>query len=262
MNAFSVVPGRRGERQTPYRRGGIGALGQTHTAPSSSAVESELTSRGYVKYTAPVVHHEPVVHTFTLSMSNAIKIAVDEALDRTGTPHSATHFYRAPRSGYPIPATTWTNIVYWVQNVAVGYMTGSYALPSWAQQMIHSGQISGLAGLGQLGHLGGAIEWLREHGEEMKLAGDWLSSLGDYLTAEDVKDTIKEIERKSATTFKTSDIPAFISMLQQEGFVTPQQAGTVAQGAQQAAAGTMFGIPTNMLLIGGIVLGIILLTRK
>ncbi len=250
MNAYQVVPGRRGEDHRQLN--GLGALAQAHTSPiTTSEVESELRSRGYA-----IEAHPPPPPKTTLSRSGAIKIAVDEALDRTGTPHTRGHLYRAPRSGYPIPENTWLSIVTWVRVVAAGYLNRQYSVPSWATSMIHSGAIHGIAGLG---HVSG---WIQDNPWVLQSIGDAITNYGEFLTAKNVQDAIKAVEKQTASNLKTSDIPALLQALQAQGYIGAEQSGTVASGAQQAAAGSTFGIPTNMLLLGGVVLGIILLTRK
>lgn len=249
MNAISRTRSRRGLGQyhTAYH-----TTVHTATPVTPSDIETELKSRGYVEYTAPVPTNGPPPPTVpTLTKSMAISVAVDEALRMLSIPHTTTHPFRAPTSNFSIPRTTWANIVNWCVTVASGYMDARYRLPSWAQTALHTGQLRGLA----RGSLGG---WIEDNPWAVKTVGDLFNNYGDFLTVKNVKDSIDAVAANTKGSLSKDDIPALLSMLQQGGYIKTEQMATVETGARQAA--TMNWTP--FLIVGGIVGAIVLLARR
>lgn len=234
-----------------YRGGGL-ALGQATASVTSSDITSELASRGYAVH-VPVVHHVPVVAQFTKSM--AITVAIDEGISRLGISRTSSHPYRCPTSSCPIPASTWASLVSWCVTVANGYLTGLYSLPTWAQSAHHAGTLHG-AGLSGMSHLGGFGDWLNENPWFLKSVGDTVTNYGEYLTAKNIEDAIKANTDKQLTK---DDALALIAALQQGGYVSPGQAGTVAKGAMMAAQPSWV-VPA--MVVGGAALLILVIMKK
>lgn len=220
-------------------------LGQYHHAAHHGAatvtatdITNELARRGYVARSAPPVP--------ALTKSMAVAIAVDEGLKAYNLPHTAAHLYRCPTGTCTLNMDTWDRLVQWCVTVANGYLSKVYAIPAWAQSMITHGTLRGLNGLG---HLGG---WVQDHAMEISLAGEIFASFGQYLTAKEVSEGIKEIEKSTGDAMKASDIPALIAALQAQGAIAPGQEHVVAEGAQ--AAVTPGWMMPAMILGGGALL--------
>jgi hypothetical protein len=216
---------------------GVGYIGQTHYTTHTATVTSqdvinELTHRGYERAQPVTVVHDvvaPIAPTLTKAM--AISVAIDEALDKLNVPHSSAHPYRCPAGSCPVNQATYDSIVSWCVAVANGYLSQQYSLPSWARSMLHSGTLRGLSGLS--GHFGG---WLQDNPWVVQSIGDVIGNYGDWLTAQNVQDAIKAVEKNTAGSLSKDDIPALVAALTQAGYIKAGQEGTVAAGAQQAAS--------------------------
>lgn len=245
--AFAVIKG-------GGRLGQAGQFGQV----TQHDVAQELNSRGYVIHTVVHEPHVPHVPTVELTKSMAIKVAVDEAISRLGLPRTSTHYYRCPTwgpaaPGCPIAEGTWNTIINWCVDVANGYLMGTYGLPGWAQTALHSGALHG-ATLGGIGAIG---DWLRENPWFVSTVGDAISNYGEYLTAQQVKDTIEANAPKGVLT--KEDIPQLLAMLQQGGYIPQGKEGEVDRGAREAAAAPGWLMPV---VIGGVALVFLLFLKK
>lgn len=257
MNLVSVIP-----QQGPNRRG-LGNLGQYHHAVvhhtatvqvTAADIEREVASRGYVIQEA-VVHHPPAVvtPTITLTKSMAIKIAVDEGINQLQVPHTTTHLYRCPTGTCPLIPNYYNLLISWSVTYANGLLTGRYTPRAWAQQMIHTGA---LRGIGRGGHLGG---WLQDNPWVIQSVGDVVKNYGEYLTAQNVQDAIKQVEQNTKGTLSKDDIPALVAALTAGGYIDPKSQAAAAEGAT-AAASPSWMMPA--LVIGGGILFALLMGRK
>lgn len=153
--AFSIIQGGAGLGQVHS---------QVHRAPATvvrADVEAELSDRGYsvTPVFAPhiVIHEEVPV----LTKAAAIRVAVDEAIDKMGLPKTASRPYYCPSEPCYLTQANWDSLVNWSVTVANGFLSGRYDLPRWAQMALESGQLSGLMGLSGLGAVNaGAPGWL------------------------------------------------------------------------------------------------------
>lgn len=257
MNLVSVMG-----RERPNRRG-LGLLGQYHHAVvhhaataqvTATDIQREVANRGYVLQTA-VVHHAPVVAptVVTVTKSQAIKIAVDGGIKQLGLPRSSTHLYRCPTGTCALSKTYYDLLISWSVNYANGLLSGKYAVPTWAKDMMHSGALRGLGGRG---HLGGVIQdnpWL------ISWLGDGFTRFGEHLTAKNVEDAIKEVEKNTRGSLSKDDIPTLVAALTAGGYIQPGQEGIVAAGAE-AAATPSWMMP--VLLVGGALMVFLLMGRR
>jgi hypothetical protein len=114
--------------------------------------------------------------------------------------------------------------------------------------MIHSGALQGIA-LRGLGHLSGFGDWLKENPWFVQSVGSTINNYGEWLTAQNVKDAIKENTDKALSK---DDMVALVAALQQGGFVPEGKTGTVATGADMAAGMPSWVMPVA--LVGGVAL--------
>ena len=242
MNGYEVI---RGGQAAPV-------LGQTQDVVTSQDVQSELQSRGYkVQVPHTPIHHAPVAPTLTKKM--AISVAIDEALEKSGTSTTSVHPYKCPSSaGCGLQSNLWLTIVTWCVGVANGYLSGTYTLPAWAQSKLHSGTLSGAG----LAGLGGFSDWVQANPWFVKSVGTTITNIGEHLTAKNVQDAIKANTDQS---FSKDDALALVAALQQGGFVPQGKTGTVTQGATGAAAGSFF---THPLFLIGAAVGVVLLVMR
>ena len=243
MNAYSVLAG-------GQARGGIGALGQTIT---HSDITNEFAHRGYVEQAPQVVHHVVTIHEPppALTRRQAIVIAVDEGINAGQLPRTSSHPYRCPTGTCPVQPNLWENVINWTVSVANGYMSGQYSIPAWAQNIIHTGALGSLGG-----HLGG---WLQENEWVIKSVGDIIQNYGEFLTAKNVEDAIKQVEQNTRGTLTKEDALALVARLQQGGFIQAGQTGTAAEGAL-AAAQPSWMMPA--LFVGGAVILYLMISKR
>lgn len=203
-----------------------------------------------------------------LTRTMAIKIAVDYSIGAFNIrwrnaglpqiPHTTSHWWRCPSGVCYVAEKQWEELSTWAAMVANGYLNKEYGIPAWAQSMIHSG-LSGLRGLGSTGFaLGGFNEWSQENAWVYSLIGAAFMARGQYLTAKQASQVLKENIPENYLT--KADIPAILAALQQQGVIQPGQEQAVGAGVQQAAAAT----PSWMMpvMIGGAALVAVLLLKK
>lgn len=242
MNGFTVLAGGQGAASN---------LGQVHHAAPVVAqdVETELSRRGYQVQTRPhVAHHVP---TPTLTKARAVSVAVDEGIRQMGLPRGSTHPYRCPSRVCAIPQNQWTALINWCVSTANGYLSRRYSLPTWARQ----GGLHGIAGLGYAGRLGGFSDWMSENPQVVTMVGTVIAGYGEYLTAKNVQDAIKE---STAKQLSKDDVLALVAKLRDNGYVPPGKTAVVAQGASMAARPSWM-VPA---MIGGAALLVVMLIKK
>lgn len=234
MQAFSI------------QQGGLGALGQVTTHD----VVSELASRGYAEE-----HHVIVPPpTPTLTKRMAINVAIDEAIQMLELPRTYTHYYRCPSGSCPIHESIWSPMVGWCVKVANGYLNGTYGVPTWAQQQLHSGALHGAAMSG-LNGLRGFDDWLQTNSWFVQSVGDTINNYGEFLTAKNVQDAIKQNTDQQLTK---ADALALVAQLQAQGMIPSGKTATVAEGAKMATASSL---TVPLLVIGGVVAVVMLAKR-
>lgn len=249
----------------------IGGLGQTHytrqrqSSPITNAeIVSELTGRGYsAAEHVPVEHEVLPVLTRSLSISIAVDVTIDQynaqlrAKGMSQISRTSTHFYRCV-SSCQIDPGLWRGMLTWATMLANGYLSNQYTIPYWAVDFLPPGTTHGLAlpGLGDSG-LGGFADWAAEHPYVFAALGAVFAAYGQYLTAKQVENAIKE--NIPQDVLKKEDMAAIIAALQQSGVIPPGQEGTVAAGVK-AATGPSWMWPVA--IAGGIVVGALLLFRR
>jgi len=243
-------------RVTPYMGYNGFALGQTHTTTHSTVhatvtqndIIQELNNRGYK---LQVVHevHEPV-HVFALSRAQAIMIAVDEGIEQANLPRAYTHPYTCPSGTCEVAANVWNALIPWCVDIANGLLQGRYAMPAWFKEMM------GLHGLAGTYGLGGFSDWLQENSWVVTAIGAALATYGQYLTAKEAREAIKQNVPKDLLT--KENVAALVAELQNQGQIPAGKTDTVAQGAIQATSPSWL-IPV---MIGAGVLVVMMMMRK
>lgn len=270
MEAYTVLTGGRyGDRRGfgriyPDARYGKRGFGQAyHHAPvhtgtpsiTATDIENEVADRGYVVQTvthhAPVVHHAPPQVELTRSM--AIKIAVDMGIEQIGLPRTREHLYRCPQGTCAVSQTYYNTLISWCVTVANGLITGQYSVPAWAKSMMNAGTLRGLGYGG--GHLGG---WLQDNTWVIESIGDTVKNYGEFLTAKNVEDAIKQVEKNTKGSLSKDDIPALVAALTAGGYIDPNKQAVAAEGAMAATPSWMMPV-----MIGGaVLLAVMLMGRK
>lgn len=235
-------------------RGGnsLGSLGQTSTVTGGDVI-NELSTRGYSQQEHAPAHHVVLPETQQLTKSMAINVAIDEAIIQVQLPRTGSHYYRCPTGSCPMPSAVWNAIVGWCANTANGYLNDEFVLPSWAQNMLHSGTLSGFGN--PMGHMSGFQEWLSENGWFVETIGDAIKNYGSALTAKQIQDAIKA---NTDQQLSKADAAALVAELLNQGKIPAGQAGVVAKGASMAAQ------PAWMMpaMIGAGILIVVMMMKK
>lgn len=208
------------------------ALGQVDAVTQDDII-TELMGRGYYEALAPTVI--PVDRAIT--KAEAIALAVDVTILAfenyyAGQPitvrHTVDRPYRCPEGEHacPLDADLWMRMLLYATDIANGYLTGRYSLPTYL-----AGVPSSLAGAG-VGSLSGVGDWLQANPWVVTTLGSALQNYGAYLTAQNVKDELKKAIPSDYLT--KGDLPALLAALQQAGAVPTGQAATVQKGAEAA----------------------------